>query len=184
MDWLFEKPLFLVIMGVLTAVILGGIWLQTGRKQAMIGLIVTLALTGLLVLIERAVETDREQIDALLHRVAELVERNQIDAALEYAHSDAKEIRERAQTELRRWEFHSISIKRNLEITVDSDASPPRAVAEFNVLVVLSDGSGTLQHSRVLRFVVVHLEKEGNAWRAVSYEHFRPKIGGQSPPGA
>jgi hypothetical protein len=180
MDWVFEKPLFIVIMGLLTAVILGGLWLQTGRKQAMYGLLATLVVTGLLLLVERTVQTDREQINAVLHRVAQLVERNQIDAALQYAHSNAESIRRRAKSELPQWDFHEISIKRNLEIKVDAGATPAQAVAEFNVMVVLSDASGTFQNNRVLRSVIVNFEKEGDQWRAVSYEHFQPKIGGQS----
>jgi hypothetical protein len=181
MDWLFEKPLFIVILGLLTVVVMGGIWLQSGRKQALYAMLAALVLTGVGLFVERAVQTDREQIDTILRRVARLVERNQIDAALAYAHSTAGSIRRRAKSELPQWEFHEISIKRNLTIDVDTDASPARATARFNVLVVLSDASGTWERSRVLRYVIVTFEKEGDEWRALSYEHRRPAIGRQVP---
>jgi len=177
MEWLWEKPLFIVIMGLLTAVILGGLWLQTGRKRALYALLVALGVMGLLLVVERVVETDRERIDALLHHVARLVERNDIDAALRFAHSKADSIRRQARAELPLYEFHRIRIKQNLEITVDAKRSPATAVARFNVTVVLSDRSGLLKDRHIPRFVVVRFEKEGEEWRATHYRHHEPYAG-------
>jgi hypothetical protein len=179
MEWLFEKPLFIVVIGVSTAVVLGGIWLQTGRRPALYALLLTLGLTGAALLVERMVETDRETIRAMLFRIASHVERNDLESALQYAHSEAGWIRSQAEAELRPYEFHDVNIKANLEIQVELQREPAEASAEFNVVVVLSDRSGIIQHRRIPRFVSVQLRKEGDQWRIVDYEHDDPSVGFQ-----
>lgn len=177
MVWLLEKPLFIVVIGMSTTGILGGIWLQTGRRVAIHAMLATLALTCLLLGLERWIETDREQIDATLHRIARHVERNDLDAVLTYAHSDAEWIRQQASNELPRYVFQQVKIKANLEIQVASEASPKEAVAEFNAVVVLSDRSGLFQNNRVPRYVIVKFQKEGEDWRVTDYEHHDARFG-------
>jgi hypothetical protein len=177
MNWLLEKPLVIVVIGLVTTTVLGAIWIQTGRRAALNGLLAALVATGALLALERFVETDREQIEATLHYIAQHVERNDIEAALRYAHSEAPWMRREAETELPRYDFQQVTIKPNLEVRVLSGETPEKAVAEFNVVVVISERSGILKNSRIPRFVRVTFQKEGDEWRATDYEHFDPREG-------
>jgi hypothetical protein len=174
MDWLFEKPLFILIMGVLTAVVLGGLWTQTGRKSALYAFLAALGATAGLLLVERWVQTDRERIIATLHEIARVVERNDVQAALRYTHSRAEWIRRQAAAELPRYDFREVRIKPNIVVEISPKADPPTATAKFNAVVVASDKQGLFSDSRVPRFVTVKFEKEGRDWRVVGYEHQEP----------
>jgi uncharacterized membrane protein YhiD involved in acid resistance len=177
MAWLLEKPLFIVVMGLLTAAVLGGLWMQTGRRSVFYALAAALVLTGLLLALERAVETDREQIESTLYHIARDVERNDLEAVLRHAHSEAKWIRRQASDELPRYDFQDVNIKSNLTIRLESDEDPRQAVAEFNVVVVLSDRLGFLKDRRIPRFVIVTFLRENGDWRVTDYEHHDPREG-------
>jgi hypothetical protein len=135
-------------------------------------------LTVAAVLIERFVETDREQITATLHEIARLVQQNDVDAAIDYAYSGAPQVRRQADTELRRYEFSLVDIKRNLTIEVDSGTDPPQARAEFNVVVVVTVRNQGLTDFNVPRFceVTLYKEKDGR-WRVGAYSHADPQRG-------
>jgi len=177
MDWLLEKPLVIVLLGLTTAGLCGFLWTQTGRQGALYALLGVLAVTGGLLLVERLVETDREQIDAILHQAAREVERNEIESLMRFTHSRAERMRRQARDELPRYDFDQVSIKSNLVITVRQDRDPLTATARFNAVVSASERDGLIKNQRVARYVVVRFEKEGNAWRATDYEHHDPRQG-------
>ena len=83
MELLYENPLPAILIGGLSALILAAGWLKTGSRWLLAGLLVAIAVTVTLVLVERFVETDREQITATLYRIANLVEHNEITEAVE-----------------------------------------------------------------------------------------------------
>jgi hypothetical protein len=170
-----ETPLLAILIGGLTTAILASGWLRTGKQWLLYLMVAAILLTVGAVILERAVMTDREQITATLHEIADLVERNEIDAAFEYAHSSSPEVRSEAAGELTQYEFHEVSIRRNLEIQVFPERIPPTAIAEFNVLVVFSTKDRFVTDSRVLRFVeVTFLKEETGEWRVSDYAHYPP----------
>jgi hypothetical protein len=180
MTLLLENPVPAMIVGGLTAAILGGGWLQTGRKWLLYLMVAAILLTVGAVVLERTVETDREQITATLHQIAALVERNEVDAAAAYAYSGTPEVRSAAEAELSLYEFSDVDIKRNLEIQVYPDERPPRALAEFNVTAQLTTRSGQVRitDSRIPRYVeVTFYQEEDGAWRVGGYAHYEPTYG-------
>ena len=180
MTLLLENPVPAMIVGGLTAAILGGGWLQTGRKWLLYLMVVVILLTVGAVVVERTVVTDREQITTTLHKIAALVERNQIGAAVEYAYSGSPDVRSEAQAELSKYEFSEVDIKSNLEIQVYAEERPPRAVAEFNVTAQISTRGGPIQISdrRIPRYVeVTFYQEEDGAWRVGEYAHYEPTRG-------
>lgn len=177
MEVLFERPLLIVILGSVTAVLLGAAWVQTARRGLLIATFVTIAATAVLLCVEHLVETDREQITETLHAVADAVERNDIEGALVYADPETPWIRQQALTELPQYVFHRITIKPDLEIDIQPDKDPPLATARFHVMVVLSDRAGWLQESRIPRYVVVSFKKIDDQWLVYDYEHSTPRQG-------
>lgn len=177
MTWLYENPLLIIVIGGLTTAILGAGWLRTGRAAPLYLAIAALLLTVAALVVERLVVTDREQIDFTLHEIARLVERNDIDAALNFASASHPAVRAQAAAELPRYKIREIHIKSNLDIRVSPRLQPPQAIAEFNVSVVAGTADGFLNNFPVLRFVEVRLVKEEGQWKVASYAHYDPMKG-------
>lgn len=171
MSGLFEQPILPVVLGIITAVILGFAWLQTGRKPFIYGMVIALVLTVLVIVIERTVVTDREAIDAVLRQAAHAVERNDLPGLLRLVHSQAPNIRAQAEAEFPKYRFQSVSIKNNLKITLNQPQDATDAEATFNVVVVGSNREGTIEQMRVARYVIVTFKKEEDVWKVFSYEH-------------
>jgi len=178
MESFLESPFPALVIGGITCAILGGGWIQTGRCPLLYLMIVAILLTVCAVLLERFVVTDREHVKATLFEIARLVEQNDIDAAMEYAYSGSPQVRQEATSELSHYHFVSVDIKRNLEIEVFPDEDPPRATADFNVVVVLGTRDGMVSERRIPRYVEVTMYREADGrWRVSDYEHDDPRRG-------
>ena len=189
MSWLLEEPLYIVVIGLLASAILGGFWLQTGQRPLAHALALVLGLTFALVLLERAVETGREQIEAILEQAARDVEANDLKAVLRFLHPSATTVQQQAVEEFARFEFHRVSIKQNLEISIQADQEPQVATATFNVMVVFSERSGFSRQPsglrkeiRVPQFITLQLQKENDTWQVVNFSHQQPQAGFQQDP--
>ena len=167
------------VVGV-TAALLVGMWMQTGRKLFIgIALAAVLLAAGLLVA-TRMVENERRRVAATLEEIAHLVERGDYDALEDYVYSGSPRIAQRARAELPTYEIERVDIKsRTLKIEIDSLDDPPKAVADFNVVVHLGgDRNEDLFAGRIVpRHVVVTLRKENGKWRVADYRHDDPRNG-------
>jgi hypothetical protein len=177
MSGLFEDPTLPVVLGIITAVILGFVWLQTGRRPFIYGLSAVIVLTILVIVIERVVVTDREEVDSVLRQAARAVEKNELAGVLRLIHPESPGMRAQAEAEFPKYKFESVSIKQNLKITLDQPGDANEAEATFNVMVIGSDRAGTMEHVRVPRYVIVKFRKDGDTWKAYSYEHHDPREG-------
>ena len=177
MIWLLENPVTVLVLGGITALVFGAIWLQTGRKiELYIMLAIMTGVVGVLVA-GKLWNSERRNVKTTLFQIARDVERNDVDAVLAHLHSGMSALRQRAANEMPMYKFEEVKIKQNLEIEVFADESPPRAVASFNVVVVVSDRSGFINGRRVPRFVQVTFVKQGNKWRISDYDHDDPREG-------
>ena len=171
MIWLLENPMTVLVLGGITALVFGAIWLQTGRKiELYIMLAIITGVVGVLV-VGNVWKSERQQVKATLFEIARDVERNDLDAVLAHLHPGMSEVRQRAANEMPRYKFQEVKIKQNLKIEVFPDESPPRAVASFNVVVVAIDRSGPINGGRMPRFVHVTFLKQGDDWRISDYDH-------------
>ena len=177
MTWLLENPTTVLVLGAITAIVFGAIWLQTGRKIELYIMLGILASVATLLVVSNVLKSERRQVSATLDQIAKDVERNDVDAVLAHLHSSMLDVQRRAAKEMRRFDFDEVRIKRNLEIEVFPDESPPRAEASFNVVVVASDRSGLVNGRRVPRFMRVTFLKENQAWRVSAYEQDDPREG-------
>ena len=175
MHWLFETPWPAIVIGVLATAIVASGWLRTGRQTLLHLMVAIILLTIGAVVLERWVVTDREQVDATLHEIARLVESNDVDAVLRYAYSGSPATRAQAAGELPRYRFQTVTIARNLQIQVFPKHVPPRATAEFNVIVQLGLADGSWSDQRVVRYVEVTFYQEADGqWRVAAYNHYEP----------
>ena len=171
-----ESPWPAILIGGLATAIVASGWLQTGRQVLLVAMLACIVLTLVAVAVERLVVTDRERVDITLHEIARLVEQNDVNGAIQYAHSDRPAVGAKAAYEWSRYKFQKVTIARNLEIKVDAKHIPPKATAEFNVIVKLGFADGSWSDQTVLRFVEVTFYQETSGeWRVADYDHRDPR---------
>ena len=175
MTQLLENPLPTVMFGILAAAIIGGLWMRVGRIWLLYLLGAVIALTVGLVLLEKWVETYREQVECPAERDA-CLEANDLPAVLDFIHTRETEIRNRVQREFPGYHFREVKVARNLEIVVNEMVDPPQAEATFNVIARGDFAGGTIQNQPVVRFVRLDLELEDDGkWRVIDYHHSNPR---------
>jgi hypothetical protein len=128
----------------------------------------------LVLLADYLIITDEELVTATLHRLARDLEANDAEAVLEHISAASPQLRAEAKTQLGRFVFHSAVVKRNLDVTVSSDRTPPVAEARFNGVADVSDRVGLVTKARVARYFIVNLRKEDGRWRISRYEDLDP----------
>jgi hypothetical protein len=177
MNWLYEQPLIIVVLGVAFILGLGAAWSASGRNELLYSMagVLLLVIGGLVV--ERMVVTDREAIRATLQQIARDVQSNNHRAVTRHVYSGAPELKHKAEAELPNYHFTECRISKVNELNVDPSAEPRSAIVEFNVIV-----SGTFRHSgfegtgTYPRWVQLHMlrEKDGR-WTVESYKHDDPQ---------
>ena len=176
MNWLFDQPLAIVVIGVLTLVALGAAWAVTGRRELVQALVVVFLLMVAGLVVERLVVTDREAIEATLLQIARDVQSNKMNAVVAHVYSGAPELKKKAESELPNYRFTECRVTKIHTIEVDAKAQPRKAVAEFNVMASGSFKTdlGELTDT-VPRWVRLHMvrDKDGR-WNVQDYEHDDP----------
>ncbi len=167
MSWLTDDPTMVLLAAAVLAVGFLIAFLKTGRGLYLLWLGGVVLATMVLVLVERYVVTDREQIEDTLRGAAAAVEANDFDAAFEYLAPTADllhgEIRRRLQTV-------NVEEATIADLTIDFSPLelPPKAIARF--LGILKFEASGIPYDRILRRLTVKLVKQGNRWLIESYE--------------
>ncbi len=176
MNWLLESPVTILVLGVISVAVLLYVWTQLQRRSLLVAAAVVLVVVAGLMLLELMVQTDAEQVEATLREIAADVERNDLPAALAHFHSTAQSARLMASGEMPKYEFAEVKVK-SVEVMVDPDHQPPKAVAKFNVVVVGSDRDQLIGRRHVPRYCEVTFLKENGHWRVSDYLHREPTFG-------
>ena len=176
MTWVFEQPHYIAILGVATLAVLGFGWMQTGYRALLYGTIGVAVLTVLLLVVERLVQTENEEIEAALEQMAADVQRNDLPDVLRHISAMAPATRAQARAEFPRYNFSRVKVKRNLTVTIDEQQEPRTAVVSFNVVVTGYDRSFRSSF-HVPRFVTVTLVREDGEWRFLDTPTSRPITG-------
>ena len=172
-----ENPLpAMVAGGLLTFLLCMGL-IQTRRHTFLALAGASLLATIGMVLLERKVVTQWEQIEHTLKDICTDLETNAPENVLRYISSRADQLKRRANIRMRQGIIVEASVKPNLRIDLLSDHHPPLAQARFNgVLKVrgrLSKGVRIIP-----RFFVVDFRKEEDGmWRVTDFEASDPRDG-------
>jgi hypothetical protein len=167
--------IFLLLVGLLLA----AMWASTGRREPLWIAGVVLALLPVLWIVERLVVTDREAVEATLHRIAADVKSNNRAAVLAHIYSGAPSLKTRAEAEMPNYTFTECKINKLHRIDVNSNDQPPSAEAEFNVYVAGSFKVGNQTFDGEFpRYIALELRKESDGqWRVENYTHADPLRG-------
>ncbi|MCC6511237.1 MAG: hypothetical protein IT423_19200 [Pirellulaceae bacterium] len=180
-ELLFESPVLVGVTGIALTLIALITWIKGGFSAALYSAVVLLLITMLLIGMSQWIQTDREQLDDTLQKVAAAVQANDLPAVMRFIHPAATSGLNRARTELPSYKFSEARITGVKSIEVDSTSNPPSAIAEFYVAVSISAHQQTANGIR--RFVRAYFFKEGERWLVHDYQHFDINEGMKGLPG-
>ncbi|HTN75129.1 MAG TPA: hypothetical protein VL096_07780 [Pirellulaceae bacterium] len=179
MMWLFDSPWPILVMGGLTLAIIAGGWFQTQRKELLGIFVAALVLVGGLLILERSIVTDREQLASTIEQMARAAEQNDIAALARHIHSQASEMRGLLESRMALVQIEKVSVKNNLRVTVDPLRKPRTAVVTFNVVVTGSDRAGVMKSVPYPRFITATFELEDGQWRVTKFKDDDVQVGSQ-----
>lgn len=171
-----ENPMYAIMLGLLFT---GGFaafgFMLQSRSCVVFSVLSFLTMIGL-VLLERSIETDNEQLRSNTFRLAELVAKNDIQGAKRYFSKKIQATIDRMETEMPDYTFRSCRITGIRPIVFDSPSNPTKAQVDFTVFVNV-DASIRYQYDGVAqRGVLLKFEKESDGeWRIVEYDHYDPR---------
>ena len=123
---LFEDPLPAIFVGVIVESILIALFFATQKRLWIIPIAGVLLLLFALVLVERLVITEREEVENTIDEIAAAILANDVEAVLSHLSDSNRKSRARARWAMDRVEVHGVKLS-GLEITVNSLTSPPSA---------------------------------------------------------
>lgn len=163
-------------MAVVVGAILAGTMLQTGRQLFLYLLIGWIAVCSLLLALEYAIVTEGERIEAVVYDIAASLEANDVDGVLSHISDAAPQIKADAERQMNYVEIESVTVKRNLEVTIRHDSTPPIGIAKVNVKMVGHVRNQQSLGGNFATFLVLTFQQDpdGN-WRVISYQFFDPR---------
>jgi hypothetical protein len=169
MAWLVENPWPIMLAGGAVELALLFMLFTTGRVKVMLYMVLAGAVIGGLLLVEKYVVTDREQIETMLQEIADALEQGDAKTVVAHISETAKDTRSSAYraVQLRPRE---VRINNDLKIDVRDDVDPPQAEASATVTVT---GTGPYAGTAPVQ-VKAWLRKVDGKW--LIYDHTE-KIG-------
>ncbi|MEM7455040.1 MAG: hypothetical protein AAF456_11880 [Planctomycetota bacterium] len=176
MEWLTEDPTWPIMLGVFAVGVLGFLAYATSKKLFAILAIAAAFLTIGIVVTERYIVTDKEQIRFTLFDLASFVANNRHDDILRHIDPDMPSY-ERAKAEMPNYDFKTCSISGINYISVE-ESHPPRATVDFVVFCEVDSIQG-YPGGIGNRQVTLTFEKDltTETWQIVDYSHQNPYSG-------
>lgn len=168
MTWLIESPWPSLMLGVGLEVILAIALVRTGRGAIMVAMAVVLALTVGMLVLERLVVTQTEEVEDALDGVAGSLGSNDAGTVLA-GFSPQSPRRAEVKSALASVTINSARVAGDLEIRFNDLTSPPSAVAYFTGIVDAKDNRGAIPYEHMMRKFKVTLRKEGDRWLIYDY---------------
>jgi low affinity Fe/Cu permease len=174
--WLFDTPIYIVLIGIVVGVFVGIAWSASGRKELLYALIGVAVLTVAMLIVERVVITDQEAIQATLAEIARDVQANDMKRVIGHIAIGSPSLVQKAQNEMPNYEFTECRVTKIHKTDLDASAEPRSAIVEFNVRF---DGKfkqgGVEVHGPGVRWIRLQMVREEDGkWRVLDYRHEAP----------
>lgn len=176
MTWLLENPWPAIVGGILVEILLAIAYFALPKRGILIAMGAVAAGIVALVLVERFVTTESEEVENALLQLAATLETNNVAAVQELVAPDATRVRSAAERHMPRYQINDVHITRDLEVKVDSAANPPKAVATFTCRVNANDRKGELPYTNAMLKFTINYRKVGDQWLVDEYDVDRPEI--------
>ncbi|MCA9213115.1 MAG: hypothetical protein KDB27_08625 [Planctomycetales bacterium] len=171
----FENPVPILFVGVLIFGICFALWTQKRQRKFAAGMVLAILLMIGGVALERLVETESEKVGATIRQIAKDMEANDVNSVISHISGSSAELKSAATAILSRVKVESISVKRNLTVTVSPSGT--KAVAKFNAVGRVEDKTATFGTQNVPRFMTLEFAKEQGVWRVFDYKDEMPQKG-------
>lgn len=168
MNFFFENPWRILIIGAAVEIVLAAILFQTGRGKIIWAMIVAAVFTAGSLIVERLVVTDREAVGVTIDAAVAAVKADNEKWLLTCIAPSAKSPQADAC-----WVLKFVTVEEahlsGFEATVNRSTNPPTAEAKFLVFGFASLKSGIVSHQGYSRHVTVRLEQQGDRWLVQDY---------------
>jgi hypothetical protein len=163
MTWLLESPVTIIVLGSIVELMLVVALVRTGRGGFLWALIGAGAVTGALVVMERLVVTDREQIEQTFDQLSATLVTNDVAAVLKFIAPSATDVRKLAEMALPQVKIKRALITDSMAVDVNHGVNPPTAEARF---IGRFDIQSTpkVPYESIIRRFRIGLIKENDRW--------------------
>ncbi|MCI0358400.1 MAG: hypothetical protein L0211_07955 [Planctomycetaceae bacterium] len=174
--WLFDSPIYIVLIGIVLGVFVGIAWTASGRKELLYALIGVGVLTVIMLIAERVVVSDREAIQATLAEIARDVQANDVKRVVGHIAKGSPSIVQKVRSEMPNYDFTECRVTKIHKTDVDASAEPRSAIVEFNVRVDGKFGQGVAEiRGPGVRWIRLQMVREEDGkWRVLDYKHAPP----------
>ena len=175
--WLFDSPIYIVLIGIVLGVFVGVAWTASGRQELLYALGAVVVLTVIMLIVERIVITDREAIRATLAEIARDVQANDVQRVLGHIAKSNPSLVQRAQNEMPNYDFTECRVTKIHKTDVDTSAEPYSAIVQFNVVVSGTFSQNGFEASGTYpRWIELKMVREADGkWRVEDYRHEAPQ---------
>lgn len=162
-----ESPWPALVIGIFAEAILAIVLLRTGRGVLLWAMIGVGLLVGGALWLERAVVTEREEVEAAIDAMAAALGANDQKGVESWIAKDAKEVRALVQYGFQHAKFTEAKITK-LEIIVNRHTSPHSAEAQLSG-VIQFDSKEFPYKSYMVKDLALELEQQSGRWLIAAY---------------
>lgn len=193
-DWLFEGRTAIYVLLAAVAFLALCAWWQTRRRVALITLAFALGLGGLYFLLDRLVETDREQIERKVRLMAAAVQAHSTDSIFSHISESFQRggtgreafrsftenaLRNSWVNEIEVWGFEFGDDFRSSSQVPIGATTRQAEVAQVSFMV--KPKGGRLPHEPFLRCDARFVRDADGQWRLLGFDLFEPAVNTQRP---
>ena len=131
MEYFLENPFPLLMVGLVLITFTGVIYHTTRSTAALIGMVLLIALTISLLVLEQLIETPREGVITTIRATTTAAEANDMDRVLSFVDADADELRALVSDLMPKLTITKANIGRDIEVELDDPNEPTTAIASF-----------------------------------------------------
>jgi hypothetical protein len=163
-----EDPTFVIICGTIISLAFLIALIQTGRAFFIAWLVLALGIMVGLVLVERAIVTDREKIEVTLAEGADAVSKNDVAGALKLIASSQPKVAQLVQSNMKQFKFsEAYVITKNIELEKINPPSHATAVITCKIAA-----EGKYPYSGPIK-LQLNFVREGEKWLVEDYEQVK-----------
>ena len=170
MTWLVESPWPVLVTGILIEAVLAIALLRTGLAKVIAAMVGVLIVTVLLLLLERVVVTEFEEVEMALDSAATALAQNDVEKVVSFISPEQQSLKSYAERSMRQFKFTDAVVGGDLKVQVNRLTSPPSATAKFTVRLAGKDTRGTIPYGNLVERVELTLHKIGDRWYVVDYQ--------------
>jgi hypothetical protein len=162
------------MLGIVFEAVLAIALVRTQRVAIVAGMLIVLALTTGLVILERTIVTENEEIEDALDAVASALQANDVPAVLAAFSPDCPRLSD-VRSALSRFDVEKAHVGGDLEVRLNRLTLPPSATAYFTGHVVGKDKRGLVPYEHMIRKFKVRLQRHGEKWLIADYSEADPR---------